>query len=449
MRPVDNLSTRMILILAGGLAAIVVLIATVLLLPAARGPGGVFDVPLPREALAIAEALEGAQPVEQGRILRAVNNSVVSARLQQDFPPSGPREDYWDGHGLNRLFESYAAALSDREFRVETRRRFLRAYIRRAGPVAPTIRLSVRLHDGQVLVVERRPSGVVITFVKRAIVLVLAVAAVLAVVLVLAVRQTTRPVSRLAEAVRRFAAEFDAPDLVPSGPREIRDLSADFNDMKHRIGELIAGRTRVLAAVAHDMRTYLTRLRLRVDFIDDPGQRDRAVRDIEEMSALLDDTLMFAGHDAQPPQRLRLDLVAELTQLTEIRAASGEPVDFVAPTEPLPVLGSPLAIRRMVGNLVDNAVRYGSAAHLTAGQHSNIAWIEVADDGPGVPQTDLDRILKPFERLEPSRAREHGGAGLGLAIVHGLSQAHGVQLALSNASGGGLVARLEFPLEGA
>ncbi|WP_304190696.1 cell wall metabolism sensor histidine kinase WalK [Phenylobacterium aquaticum] len=445
----DSLAARIIAILLAGLAALFLIIGATLVWPSADVK--LFDLPLPRETLAIAEALEGARDgPERGRILAAVDSSVVSAHLQPDFPEVVPGLPAGGRLAKGGVFADYATALSGREFRVDTRRRFWIRYLtgdwRDDGP-AP-VRLSVRLRTGEVLVVERRPSRVLRTYLLRGVFVMGAVAAVLLSALVLAVRQTARPVAELAAGVRRFATDLDAPDLTLEGPREIRELAADVNDMTRRIRALIGERTRILAAVAHDMRTYLTRLRLRAEFIDDANQRERATVDIEEMSSLLDDTLLFAGLDAGLAVFTPVDIVAELAAFTETRTAMGEPVTWRAPPHlPAVRMSSPLALRRMVGNLVDNAIRYGGEARLAAGVEAAQVWIEVTDRGEGVAAEDLARILEPFSRLEPSRARQSGGAGLGLSIVQGLAQAQGGALTLRNSlePGAGLIARLSFP----
>lgn len=446
----DSLAARIIAILLAGLAILFLIIGAALVWP--TGDVKLFDLPLPRETLAIAEALEGARDTaERDRILAAVDSSVVRARLQPDFPAVSVGGRLGARAQRGGVFADYATALSGREFRIDARRRFWARYLlgdwRDQGPAA--VRLSVRLRSGEVLTVERQPSRVLRTYLLRGLFVMVAVAVVLLGALALAVRQAARPVAQLAAGVRRFATDLDAPALVLEGPREIRDLAGDVNEMTRRIRDLIAERTRILAAVAHDMRTYLTRLRLRAEFIDDPDHRDRATRDIEEMAGLLDDTLLFAGLDANPAAAALVDVASELAALVETGAALGEPVSWTSPgLLPAVRMTSPLALRRMVGNLIDNAVRYGGAASLSAGVEGGGLWIEVRDRGAGVAPEDLARMLEPFERLEPSRARHSGGAGLGLSIVQGLAQAQGGALTLRNggAPGVGLIARLTFPL---
>ena len=442
----DSLSTRIAVILLAGMSAVLLLTSLLIIAPTMGGDGGAFDMPLPRETLKIAVILENASPQEQSRLLEVVNTSLVRAYLMDDFPPAGRLAHGPPPGPLAGLFKQYADALSDREFRIDVQTGFWRKYIRTGKTDGWPIRLSARLHTGQVLIVERRPSGVIRAFFIRAMLLLLGIVGVLMGALVLALRETTAPVARLASAVRAFANAMDAPDLSPSGPRELRQLSADFNDMKRRIRELVSQRTQMLAAVAHDMRTYMTRLRLRSEFIDDEVQRQKAQNDIDEMARLLDDTLLFARVTSGPTRTESLDVGGALDLLIEEQGWSREIVRFSTHAA-APFRGSRQAVERIAANLVDNAIRYGAPpVEVTVDVVDGMIRIAVVDHGPGIPLDKLETVLDPFERLEPSRGRESGGAGLGLTIVHALAQAQGGTLTLENVAGGGLRAVVRFPL---
>lgn len=265
--------------------------------------------------------------------------------------------------------------------------------------------------------------------------------------LALAVRATTRPIVRLARDIRTFAGRPETPDLVVSGSSELRDLAQAYNDMKARIAELMGERTRILAAIAHDMRTYLTRLRLRVDFIDDQEQHDRATHDLEEMSALLDDTLLLARPE-QPrfaDPRI-LDLSAEIARIAAIHNELGHAVTVGHCVEYAWVEASPLALRRILANLIDNGLRHGNSVTLAIWREPTQWRIEVSDDGPGVPSAEIGRLGRAFGRIDPSRDRATGGAGLGLAIVRALVQAQDGEIAFANAAHGGLVISIWFKI---
>lgn len=195
-------------------------------------------------------------------------------------------------------------------------------------------------------------------------------------------------------------------------------------------------------------RTYLTRLRLRAEFIDDPDQRGRAVADLDEMGQLIDDALLFARDATRAPggEAKVLDLNTELAALVARRRELDQPVTDLTPADQrLVVRVSPVALRRMVDNLMDNAIRYGGGARLRAWRAEGDILVAVEDDGPGAPAEALDRMTRPFERLEPSRGRGTGGAGLGLAIVQALAESQGGGLRLENRSEGGLSATIRLP----
>jgi signal transduction histidine kinase len=258
------------------------------------------------------------------------------------------------------------------------------------------------------------------------------------------------PARRLARAARDLAIDIDMPDLPARGATEISMLAVAFNDMKHTIRGLMHERTRMLAAVAHDCRTYLTRLRLRAEFIDDPDQRTQAIHDLDDMNILLDDTLIFAREatTAGGPA-VHCDVAAELRSLVKVRQEMGEPVTLSIPYPgELEARCAPLALRRMLANLTDNALRYGNVAELSALREDAFVKLSIADRGPGVPADALHRMLEPFERLEPSRGRQTGGAGLGLAIVSALAKSQGGDFKIENKPEGGLRATISLPAIG-
>lgn len=170
--------------------------------------------------------------------------------------------------------------------------------------------------------------------------------------------------------------------------------------MRERIADMIGERTRILEAVAHDMRTYITRFRLRAEFIDDPEQRERTASDLEEMAALLDDPLLFARTEARARaaggERRMLDLAEELRRLAEIYSELGDPVSVACPAAAAPVRAAPVAIRRILGNLVDNGLRHVGTVHLALGGEGARWRIDVTDDGPGVSTEQLTRLGRPF-----------------------------------------------------
>ncbi|ADG09461.1 HAMP domain-containing protein [Caulobacter segnis] len=438
----DNLSSRIAAILLAGLMILLVLGAALLIWPSDDG-GGVrfYQLPQPAEAVAMVEALDASPPSARPAVMKALDTGVIRATLGADFPASLRRARPADARDPG--YGAYDRALVGRDWRIEV----LRGGRLRDGfmPGRAALRLSVRLEDGSVLTLRRRAPEAARRYLGR---ITLACAALLAVTLLMilvAMRQTTRPVESLARAVARFGDDLDAAPLPPGGPREIRELSSAFNTMRGQIRGLMDERTRMLAAIAHDLRTYLTRLTLRAEFIADPEQRTKATRDLAEMSQLLDDTLLFARQEAGRGEVAGpVEVRRELEGLVALRAEMGQAVTLSAGA-PVTALVSPVALRRMLDNLVDNALAYGGSVALDAEVADGEARIAVLDRGPGLPDAVLARIAAPFERGEASRNRRTGGAGLGLSIVQALAQAHGGRLVLANREGGGLSATVVLP----
>ncbi len=439
----DNLSTRMTAILLAGLAVMLVIGAVLLVWPQGQGDGGVrfYQLPRPAEALAIVEALEVSPRSARPKVVKALDAGVIRATLEADFPPRPIRARAADASDPG--YQAYRQALGDRALRIDIRRG---GRLREGAlPGRHALRLSVRLADGEVLVLRRGAPETARRFLGRVSLAAAALLVVTLLMLVLAVRQTTRPVSQLAHEVARFGADLDAKALPLRGPRELRELSAAFNALQGRIRGLMDERTRMLAAIAHDLRTYLTRLTLRAEFIADDAQRAKAGADLAEMSQLLDDTLLFARQDGGRGDAARaVDVRHELETLVALRREMGQTV-ALAPRAAGAAWVSPLALRRMVDNLIDNAARYGGAVTVDARPFDRRVKIVVLDDGPGLPAEALETITAPFERGEASRNRRTGGAGLGLSIVQALAKGQGGGLTLANRPEGGLIATIDLP----
>lgn len=445
-RILDGLAARAVAIFLAGLIALQLAIALAAVWPE-RGPAA-FRLPAPKSVAAMARVLELAPPALQPAILEALNNNGTVVKLAPDISDDNGRADSPDdAPALERfLRRRYEPELDGRSlrFEIETGGALLQSLTSRPIGAEGPIRLIVRLNNGQALSVERAPL-LLRRLGNRFMAIAAAAAVVLLLILVFLMRQITRPVRRLAEGVRLLVADLRAPDLPMCGPRELQELAAACNEMKRQIRELLDDRTRILAAIAHDVRTYLTRLRLRTDFIDDFDQRKRAVSDLDEMGRLLEDTLTFAREARVTADggAERVDVSAELAEFVSVRQEVGDPVRLESASDDLPyVRCSPLALRRILTNLTDNAIRYGDAAHLRVWREDGYVLIAVEDDGPGVPVEAAERLTAPFERLEPSRARETGGAGLGLAIVKALAESQGGALHLENRREGGLHARV-------
>ncbi len=407
-----NLFVRLAAVLLAALVLFNVAMAVLLYAPLGQERSDLYRLPVAEQARAIVEILDPALPDQRSRILDAVNSRNLSVKIV-DAPARGEPARLFGGE--------------DRKWEPS--------------------RLYVSLSDGQYVLFEPAQAAVFDKFLARGLAT-MGVIGVLALIgLALAVRRTARPIAGLAAQARALADNLDTPDIKATGPREIQDLARAFNHMKGRISRLVAERTRLLAAIAHDLRTYLTRLRLRAEFIEDAEQKERALNDLAEMSGLVDDTLIFASADAAPPDRSgRCDLTGELKRFAAMRAETGDAISLAAPPDAIFAAISELSLQRILSNLTDNALRYGGSARISVVRTGGDVTVIVDDDGPGVPEAELARMTSPFERLESSRARASGGAGLGLAIVSALAAANGGKLTLVNRDGGGFRAAVTLPV---
>lgn len=268
----------------------------------------------------------------------------------------------------------------------------------------------------------------------------------LAVCAFFAVRIATQPLRRLANAADALGPDLKGTALPESGPTEVARASTAFNAMQRRIAGYLTERTQILAAISHDLQTPITRMRLRTDLMDDEEQRGKLQHDLDEMVALVREALTYARslHGADENPR-RVDLDALLDTLRCDYEDAGKPIT-VSGQVGRPVMSRPLAMRRILTNLADNALKFGEAVELTV-QLSPREEIEICvlDRGPGIPEAELEAVLQPFYRVENSRNRDTGGTGLGLAIAQQLAASIGARLSLANRPGGGLAARLVMP----
>jgi len=264
----------------------------------------------------------------------------------------------------------------------------------------------------------------------------------------LVARMATRPLQQLADAADTLDPS-NATVLLPEqqGSNEVRSAVRAYNRMQLRIQDDLRERTGMLAAITHDLQTPLTRMRLRLEKVQDEELRDRLIRDMYAMQQMLQEGLEFArSRDAgEPPQRLNLDSL--LASLCDDANEGGQPVQYIERCS-AEVMARPIALRRALTNLVDNAVKYGGNAEVSLVCEARRCRIRIFDNGPGIPPDKLEAVFTPFIRLEHSRSRETGGSGLGLSIAHNIIERHDGQLQLANRPGGGLEAQVVLPLAG-
>ncbi len=258
----------------------------------------------------------------------------------------------------------------------------------------------------------------------------------------LAVRWVTGPLSALATAAEKLGEDINHPPLPETGPIEAQRAARAFNTMQQRLSRFIADRTRIFTAMSHDLKTPITRLRLRSEMLEDEELRAKFAKDLQEMEAMVTQTLDFMRDAGTSEAVQRVDAMALLESLQSDYQDTGSRVEIEGSTG-RPYAGRPLALRRCLTNLVDNAIRYGGRATIKVEDAADrLMTIRILDDGPGIPEQELEQAFEPFFRAEASRSRETGGTGLGLGIARNIARAHGGDLVLQNRPEGGLEAIL-------
>jgi len=260
----------------------------------------------------------------------------------------------------------------------------------------------------------------------------------------LVARMTTRPLKQLAQAAKDLGNDINHPPLDLTGADEIRQASAAFNAMQARIRQYIFQRTQMLAAITHDLQTPLTRMRLRLEKVNEPELQERLIGDLSAMQAMVREGLDLARSMDTNEAMQMLDLDSLLDSVVADAAESCQRVTLTGHAG-MALLGRPMDLRRCLVNLIDNAVKYGHAARVSVDRINGAARIRIRDAGPGIPGAELARVFDPFYRVETSRSRESGGTGLGLTIARNIAEQHGGSINLANHPEGGLEATLMLP----
>ena len=304
--------------------------------------------------------------------------------------------------------------------------------------------LALRQPDGQWRAIESKDRGLLDPWRQRIFVWFMASALAMTPLAYLFARRLADPIRAFAAAAERLGRDPDAPPLQIKGPAEVGMAARAFNEMQDRLRRYVHDRTSMIGAIAHDLRTPLTRLRFQAESAPEE-LRARMAADIAEMDAMLTATLTFVRDAAQGGEHARLELPSHLERVVDEYAELGHDVRLDH-ADPAVVLGDSLALKRLFANLIDNAVKFGGSARLRLLCTPHTATVDVEDHGPGLPDAELERAFEPFRRGEPSRNRDTGGMGLGLAVARSIARAHGGDVTLANLPGGGLRARVLLPV---
>lgn len=264
-------------------------------------------------------------------------------------------------------------------------------------------------------------------------------------VALIATRHLARPLHRFAEGARRFGVDFRAPPIEPLGPREIRQAILAFNAMQAQLQHFIKDRTQMLAAISHDLRTPLTRMRLRGEFIEDSEQQQRLFRDVDEMQAMINSSLEFFRDDARLEEATPFNLAELLQTLIDDYRDQSIEIAYSGPPH-LVYVGRPMGLKRVISNLLENAIRYASEPAIELSNDDRQVIVRVLDRGPGIAPESQEQVFLPFHRLEGSRNKNTGGVGLGLSAARAIVLEQGGTLTLENRKGGGLEVTVLLPV---
>jgi signal transduction histidine kinase len=328
--------------------------------------------------------------------------------------------------------------------------RILRDRVARAGMrdeehfLIEPFAVGVQQADGRWAVVKTKPPVGLSDWQQRVVLWFALSAAAMSPVAWVFARRLSRPIQVFADAAERLGRDPRAPPLALRGPAEIGVAARAFNEMQERLQRYVEDRTAMVGAIAHDLRTPLTRLRFRIEALPEE-QRAKYAADLDQMEAMITATLAFVRDASRPGERTPLELSSLVESLCDEMSETGAPAE-VAPGEKVVLEGDPMALRRLVANLLENAVKFGGRARARVFRDAGHAVVEIDDDGPGIPPQEAERVFEPFYRREPSRSRQTGGIGLGLAVVRSIARGHGGDVSLINRAGGGLTARVELPL---
>jgi two-component system, OmpR family, osmolarity sensor histidine kinase EnvZ len=441
---------RIVLVLILALIALQIVSSIVFFIQRDAATASGFRAPLPDQVAALATLFDRASGDEQQLALRALNGPSLVVTIRDEPVPSqvSGRRLGWLERAIRRNLPAgdtrAVVVLSDGSGQGEEAVRRGERSIFFRGPVEILIGLTggrtldLRSSDNLSIRLFGLPSGFLASLLGFAI----------AIIAGLAILREVRPISRLAAEVERFGLGMEPESLPEAGAPEMRSLVRAFNAMQSRISGLVRDRTFVVAAIAHDLRTHLTRLRLRVAMISDDRIRERAERDVEDMQSLVEEALFYAKSTSDRQHRTSFDLVALIEDVALSRTEAGSRVRFDPPQRSVQISASRLSLGRAIGNLVDNAISYGGGAEISLEAGAQDATIIVADRGPGIPASERQRIFEPFERLEESRGRDTGGSGLGLAIVREIVEAHRGRILVEDRSGGGSRFSIVLPVVG-
>lgn len=380
--------------------------------------------------------------------LEVIREMIRTVRLVSVIPPNEltKRLDLLAERGVNvairntPLDHSYVIRPIDHDIDHKT----VRALHRYLQNQRDTFRVSVALTENRWLLIRGRvvrhpwfDSGLLISAVLLLTALVLLCGGI---VLYLAI-----PVRQFMASAERFGVDMQSPPIPMSGTPEVKAVIRAFNDVQARMRRLLTDRTQMLAAISHDLRTPITRLQLRLENFKDHPQYEKAAADLQDMERMIASILSFARDYARREPNERFDLDAFLSSICDDLQDAGYPVDYQGPERRVPWRGRLLALKRAFSNVIENAVKYGQVAHVQLIWGEGRLQVKIIDEGPGIPDAELEKVFDPFYRVDVARTPSQAGTGLGLAVARDIIRAHGGDIRLINREPSGLMVLIDLP----
>lgn len=438
-----RIAARLGLIVVGAIILVQLLSAAIYFVEQ-RGrsePGG-FS-PLFNQVAALVQALDKVPTEDRELVLRAATTVRFKPVVRRGMPANTAHGRFMGG--AEERLRALVGAPTERLVALSFVTRDGQPIGRLRDLITAHLQAVIELAGGDYLVIETagelglRLLGIPVGLLAGILGFVVALAA------LLAVRRETRPLSELTVAIERFGTAAESQPVAERGAPDVRALIRAVNAMQARIAELLRSRTLVLGAISHDLRTYVTRLRLRLELLPESAQREKAAADLHDMQSLMDDALAFVRASFTAPTAETVDLARIAKSEYEAREAEGAPVTLNCEDRALVVRGSPAGMARVIANLVNNAIGYGGGADISLQVANDAIELLVEDRGPGIPVGERAHVFDPFYRLESSRSRESGGAGLGLTIVRQVVESSGGTVIIEDRPGGGTRVRVRLP----
>lgn len=416
----------------------------------------------------IARLIDGTPPEQRGRLIEAVSGPTLQVSLGSENTAREGEQDDWHTQILEENLKLHLSRFSPDAIKVQFLEpekgrwilpedtplniaaepmELVHSHMRHMmGELAlgRKVRVSVRLGDASWLNFTTPVAEPTEFWSPRFLVSLAVMAVTVILISIWTVRRAMEPLATLGRAAERLGRDVRAPSIPERGPSEVRRTVQAFNRMQDRIRGFVDDRLRMVAAISHDLRTPITRLRLRAEFVEDEVQQRKMLADLDEMENMISTTLAFARDEASSEPVADIDLLALVRRVCDDMADGGATVSFDGKGR-IPCQGKPIALRRAFANLIDNAVKYGGSAEVSVQAERDSVTVRIEDRGPGIANDDQERVFEAFYRLDRSRSRETGGTGLGLTVAQNIIRAHGGTISLSNRDGGGLCVEATLP----